>query len=1349
MLVSGTLANRANAGFEPTPERYAQLIAYNLLAFAPGRLRLDEAYTVLEPCIGVGDLAAPVAGFSGVRLYAVEQDPQRAAVARERFPEATILTADLGAVRITPASMSLALCNFPYGYDGVLGGRLEYQMLKQVTETLMPGGILVTIVPARSGWDNLTIAYVGKHYERVQAWRFFDDAPNEAERFATFTQIVVLGIKRAQPLLRGRDEIKQTLKGWQWRAQAGWVGVPPEPLPLAPIAQPYHVPPTTAQPVMRSAVLSEADILAAVHRAGIQHSPGYIAATTWQDNAHVPNPLMAYAGTSHIVGGFVTGFLDGRVLHSPDGTPFVFSSFQSKERIKIELDAEALEEEQAKGVTSVMVYETTNKPMVGALNLATGETTFAQGEEVYQLLGSWMATIAGEVIHHRPPLYDPAKVQPWQYRLAATIGADKQLPGAPHPGLAAPQFHMSCALYAGVDQRGRAAVQGAPGTGKTRQTILTAAMLAYRWRHRPGNISRIQRDDGAVSYELVDTVKTLPADEVAVFVEQRQPRWMVRLRRAWKANPYLPGDAPRALPIIVAAPKRVVRSAWEQEITGAFPRAEVVHITGRADLLRFFQRCAESAAPAVFGIIPQSLTRCFTSVVVPDVIADMQELTVNDLSDTAAERGDPLTDDAGNVTAYLDRATLQPITKAETVSIFRYPACHQIITAPLPFAEDPDEAGPVEAIEWFVQQKRWCTNTVLAHHNHDPETGEALGQPILRPCNAPLWTTKRLSDGDAGDLDIGTWTWAVEELEQGRRQSWLPRPSAQHSRIIRTPDGFATAPIYTDAESPFRTLYRDFAGCVALAIIDESHNAMGENTDIARSIHYAQLAAQPSIYASGTHYAGTLDRFYHYWFRFDPHFWRQFGFSWRDGPAAAQVFGVIQTWIREYPEKANKGTGAQTRTTSNSVLAPGIDAALFPYLLESMGFLTIHDVGVLMPEKREFPRLVGMHDPVLDVVRRRAVDKPKAEEWIARRNLEAAYNEMVGKLELLSKNRIAAATIAKGTIPRWYPPLCCAEPAFTVTRQRRTEWGKLIGEEVILTTPVLASDYIYPLERALRKEAHKELKAGRRVMIYIEQVGKRHIDQRLEHILRPIARAHRTGIWCLTTAVDAREREAEICAAVDRGNHIAIVPYRLVSEGVNLQRHIDSILWYEMARNRFALDQASDRAWRLGRPVEADGTQRPVYIYFFAYALSAGHKKLRKLAQENGAAQLFAGNTPEGALAHSVGANKTPIARMSASLEEQQASLDAAFAQRAADLSATLARGRKLHTSADPVPVQLAMAWAAPARSSDLWGTRRPRSTSTAIHGARKAAVTFGEAAIWTAKRGGGKPRETPPTDAG
>ena len=58
-----------------------------------------------------------------------------------------------------------------------------------------------------------------------------------------------------------------------------------------------------------------------------------------------------------------------------------------------------------------------------------------------------------------------------------------------------------------------------------------------------------------------------------------------------------------------------------------------------------------------------------------------------------------------------------------------------------------------------------------------------------------------------------------------------------------------------------------------------------------------------------------------------------------------------------------------------------------------------------------------------------------------------------------------------------------------------------------------------------------------------------------DRVLQPIARAHRTGIWTLTTAIDARDREAAICEAVDRGNQIVIVPYRLVSEGSTPAAH--------------------------------------------------------------------------------------------------------------------------------------------------------------------------------------------------
>ena len=124
MLINSTLPNRANAGFEPTPERIAAIIAQCILDLDPTRLKDGETITILEPCIGRGDLAAPVAALPQAQMLGIEQDPVRAADTRARFPQATIVTADLGTVRLGRACFSLALCNFPYGYDALLGGRL-------------------------------------------------------------------------------------------------------------------------------------------------------------------------------------------------------------------------------------------------------------------------------------------------------------------------------------------------------------------------------------------------------------------------------------------------------------------------------------------------------------------------------------------------------------------------------------------------------------------------------------------------------------------------------------------------------------------------------------------------------------------------------------------------------------------------------------------------------------------------------------------------------------------------------------------------------------------------------------------------------------------------------------------------------------------------------------------------------------------------------------------------------------------------------------------------------------------------------------------------------------------------
>src|SRR5260370_9262957 len=97
-------------------------------------------------------------------------------------------------------------------------------------------------------------------------------------------------------------------------------------------------------------------------------------------------------------------------------------------------------------------------------------------------------------------------------RVVSNIGKDKQLPGAAFPGLAVAQQHRVYAMSRPIDAKGRTAIQGEPGTGKTRMGKATAPRLAYRWRQR----------------------------NAPKFRQQEHPRWIKHFRPPWLAIPTTP-----------------------------------------------------------------------------------------------------------------------------------------------------------------------------------------------------------------------------------------------------------------------------------------------------------------------------------------------------------------------------------------------------------------------------------------------------------------------------------------------------------------------------------------------------------------------------------------------------------------------------------------------------------------------------------------------------------------------------------------------------------------------------------------------------------------------------------------
>jgi hypothetical protein len=1457
VMASGTLANLAHSAFVRTPRPLGSRVVHHLL-------RWPTASTVLDPTAGEGDLLYPTLSIPGTRRFGIEISAERAGVARDIFGNnAHIFTAAFEAVHVPRRSMSVVLANPPYFFTN--GKRAEYIIISRAGESLLPGGIMVAILPARSAWDALMINHWASWYSHIRVWKFPDRiSPDDEGAFEDFTQICVGGVRRAEPVEVDPAERKR-LQGYRWRVprtkteeEGGWeYGTPPPDLPTEPIDDPYQVPFCRDIPELAVRRADEATLLEALAQSGAHRSAEWDNATYWPEEASTDLPSMPLTGPAHLAAAILNDAVGGQTITGPEEGPneqhCLFTAFIGSQWIKLPIGSEEREKMRENGVVRASARQWQDQPVLGVMNLDTGEARYYEGSAALAFLEPWLKRLAERVTRLRPPLYllDPAD---WELRLFTQFATDKRLPGASFPGLAPAQIHRICAMGRSLDATGRTAIQGEPGTGKTRMGTGSAARQAYRWRYRNTEFSG-----------------------------QKHPAWMKKLRRAWLKNPrtlamlglapvygvrlpatsqgapqiredpasrqivayreirtghlVLPEDAgPRALPVLVTTPKKVTKE-YGREIRAAWPEAEIMGIDSYQDIPRFMQRCAESSAPAVVGIFSHSTTRAFGCEWVPAVQERIRTRQIPNLDPPDREQLEAVYNRRGDLQGYRVPGTDQLITEERKQKRYLCPDCFREIEA-VPGAqmarEDPSanlaaqfkedgawkeaEEGEKQTVTsrvYFEKKQRWCRcqdrrNQERAKRGAKPRQN-ALWMRSWRqdlrekypPLSVAEWQramerlrqqarqeAERATSGErvallatdhslqahlvdaaladeatqarvvalvrtytppAGCPDLATphglrqallrlvqrhqvmreklvheaehlldWTPAFFQAAMQCWQAATPLGAARNSkkptatwhgvRLQATPGRKTTGQpgqieqaysfhgAVPGSFSPYDYLYRFFRGCVALAIVDESHNGRGASTDIAHAHHLAMLAAQTRELTSGTHYGGDILSFYHYWFRFNPGFWKGLGLGWKDAAKALKLFGVVQEWTREYESDARKGSGA-TDVRVSTIPAPGLSSKLIPRLLTDLNYLTVLDVGAFMPPRIEIPELVNMRDPAVReaqeearairsrvkaeqealqrerlsflhrlekdesvrpemaaftaraeaIAARHEAELALAEErqaWADERDLEGEHADIVSRLEKLSQHRNQTARMGKGTIPRWFAALPCDAP-FTLEQTRRGTWGEELGKTLLLTTRSLCWDYLYPAEVRLREIVLKELAEGRRVMVYIEQNELRSMSKRLAWVFKDLA------TWTLPGSVKSEDRQQAILDAVQkRGIRLIFVPYRKVNEGLNLQSAIDTIVWYEMAMNLFLLDQASRRAWRLGK-------QEEVRIYYIVYAGTSGHSKLRKLGNQSGAAAAFAGEPARGALIEHAGADKTTLARLAAFVDAQQSMTDA------------------------------------------------------------------------------------------
>ena len=198
-------------GYFPTDDETLRRIQ-NLLMPAEQPMRL------LDPCCGEGAALAGIArgltersaGQPRVDTLGIEFDRERAWHAKTLLTRA--IHADVHDVVVKPRSISLLFLNPPYGYGvkdsqtcGERAERLERTFLRKTAPLLMPGGVLIYIVPYYALDDEIR-SFLARHFTNLRFWM----SPEQQ-----FKQCVILGIKSR--VERPRKEVLEML----CHAQAG------------------------------------------------------------------------------------------------------------------------------------------------------------------------------------------------------------------------------------------------------------------------------------------------------------------------------------------------------------------------------------------------------------------------------------------------------------------------------------------------------------------------------------------------------------------------------------------------------------------------------------------------------------------------------------------------------------------------------------------------------------------------------------------------------------------------------------------------------------------------------------------------------------------------------------------------------------------------------------------------------------------------------------------------------------------------------------------------------------------------------------------------------------------------
>ena len=366
-----------------------------------------------------------------------------------------------------------------------------------------------------------------------------------------------------------------------------------------------------------------------------------------------------------------------------------------------------------------------------------------------------------------------------------------------------------------------------------------------------------------------------------------------------------------------------------------------------------------------------------------------------------------------------------------------------------------------------------------------------------------------------------------------------------------------------------------------LLILDEVHELKGGGTAQGQAMSCLIARSKKVLALTGTLMGGySKDLFYLLW-RMFPSRMKAAGFEYGRTLQFAERYGVVQ---RTYDSKdvsvsLNIASIGRRMGRSRVKEAPGISPLLLPdLLLERSVFVRLSDISEALPEYDEIIVPVAMNE-----------EQEKEYDQLSDSLMTETQQALArGDMRLLGK--MLQSLLA-------YPDGCRVEEQVTLERNGI--------EEIVGSAQALDIDLL-PKEERLLEILTAEKKQGRKVAVFLEHTGTRDLLPTLEEKLMENGFS---PLIMRSQGVKPENREQWLKDNLATGRYdLLICNPNLVKTGLDLL-DFPTIIFFQCGYSVFTLRQASRRSWRIGQ-------DKPVRVFYMAYAKSMQEKALSLMAQK-------------------------------------------------------------------------------------------------------------------------------------